>query len=647
MFSLRPRGRSVFAAVLALVLIGAVPSAASAADRYITSAGADIGDCVATACETLDYAQHQVQPGDTVHLAAGVYPIGNATLGTDHVTYARNGPGEAKITLPADSFGVQVGGNHVTLRNLTLSSPSDTIEADTYGLTVSGSDLTLDHMLVEHLHQGVVGGHGITVTNSTFTDITGNAIGIDDGLTAATDNDLTGGTGIFVTQAATVVATGNVFRGSVAGSGGSGVYVESGSLGGEVHGNRFSPTLADGVFGGLTIDASNNWWGCSAGIVDTDCAQSDDLQTSEPHLVLHVSASPNPFPTSGSSTITASLTSSDPQSTFTGGPIGTGVTFSASEGSLDDTNPAFVAGVAQTALRASAAGFPTVTATLDNGQDSATVEATAGPTPTPTATPSPTPTTTPSPTPTPTATPSPTATPAPAPAATPTPVADVTAPSRVRVEGGTQVVSGQCSISGGSLQSCEIDAYATSDGASAAALVLVGHGRRTLGRSGIQQAKVEIVLNETGRRLLAKRGSLAIRLDVTARAFGSTKTIRTTVHAKLVAPKPVVVRSIRGGFATGSFKLTPALRAWVKTTASRIKGARTTTVTGFTQGGGPAAAKVNRALGRARAMAVGKQLRANGYHGRIVLRSSGVQRRSNRTEAGRAANRRVEIRASR
>jgi outer membrane protein OmpA-like peptidoglycan-associated protein len=225
------------------------------------------------------------------------------------------------------------------------------------------------------------------------------------------------------------------------------------------------------------------------------------------------------------------------------------------------------------------------------------------------------------------------------------PVAGVTAPSRVRVEGGTQVVSGNCSISGGSLQSCEIDAYATAGGASAAALVIVGHGRTTVDKTGVQQATVEIVLNAAGRRLLATRGSLAIRLDVTARAYGSTRAIRTTVRATLVAPKPVVVRSISGGFATGSFKLTPALRSWVKATAARIKGARTTTVTGFTQDGGPV--KVNRALGRARAMAVGKQLRANGFHGRIVLRSSGVQRRSNRTEAGQAANRRVEVRATR
>lgn len=376
MFTLRSLSRAAFAAVLVLVLLGAASSAASAANRYVATAGTDAGDCVTTPCATLHYAQEQVQPGDTVHFAAGVYPIGSASLAANDVTYEGSDPGEVTITLPGDSYGVQVGGNDVTLRNLTLSSPDDTLQGDTWGVTVNGSDLTLDRMLVHHLNQGVVGGHGITVTNSTFA-VNGTAISLEDGLTTATDNDFTGGGGIYVREQATVTATGNVFRGNLAGDGGNGVYVDTGSAGGTVSGNRFSPTLTFAVNGGSAIQAPDNWWGCNEGVGNAGCAESYDLPVgaAEPHLVLDVSANPNPFLTTSSSAVTASLVSSDPLTPLTGGPIGTGVVLSTSEGTLDDTHPAFVAGVAQTTLRASVAGFPTVTATLDNASASATVEA--------------------------------------------------------------------------------------------------------------------------------------------------------------------------------------------------------------------------------------------------------------------------------
>jgi hypothetical protein len=368
MFRLHSLARAAFAAVLVLALLGAASSAASAADRQVATTGTDDGDCVTSPCATLEYTQTQVQAGDTVQLADGVYPVGDATFDVNDVTYERSGPGEAKITVPGNSNGIQISGDDLMFRDLTVSSPDDTIQGETYAFTYHGSGLTLDHMLVEHVSQGVEFGHGITVTDSTFADIGGTAITLDDGLATATDNDFSGD-GIHVTEQSTVTATGNVFRGNVAGHGGNGIYFDNGSAGGTVTGNRFSPSLEYAINRSVPLQAPNNWWGCNEGVDHDGCAANYDTsneQASEPHLVLDVSGSPDPFLTTGDSTITARLTSSDPESTFTGGPIGTAVTLSTSEGTLDDPNPAFVAGVAQTTLRNSLAGFTTVTATLDN-----------------------------------------------------------------------------------------------------------------------------------------------------------------------------------------------------------------------------------------------------------------------------------------
>jgi outer membrane protein OmpA-like peptidoglycan-associated protein len=135
----------------------------------------------------------------------------------------------------------------------------------------------------------------------------------------------------------------------------------------------------------------------------------------------------------------------------------------------------------------------------------------------------------------------------------------------------------------------------------------------------------------------------------TARAYGTARALHGTATVKLVAPRPRVVDTGHAGFGVGSSALTPALRAWVRTVAKRIKGYRTATLTGFTSYGGPRAYLPNLALGRARAQAVATALRAGGYRGTLVVRSEGQSHsaQSNATAAGRAANRRVELVAKR
>ncbi|MCW2998646.1 MAG: hypothetical protein JWN65_2195 [Solirubrobacterales bacterium] len=139
----------------------------------------------------------------------------------------------------------------------------------------------------------------------------------------------------------------------------------------------------------------------------------------------------------------------------------------------------------------------------------------------------------------------------------------------------------------------------------------------------MQQATIKIALNTRGKRLLAEHGFLAVRLVITARAYGTARALHGTATVKLVAPRPRVVDTGHAGFGVGSSALTPALRAWVRTVAKRIKGYRTATLTGFTSYGGPRAYLPNLALGRARAQAVATALRAGGYRGTLVVRSEG------------------------
>src|SRR5690554_1367432 len=349
MFTPGPRARVALAAVLtpALLKVRAPASAAPAHVWHLAVGGTDAGSCLpASPCATLDYVTRRLQPGDTVDLAAGAYPVGGEEIGVDNVTFEHSGTGEAKITLGYDSWGVKVSANDVTFRNLTISSSNDTIQGMTEGFGYNGRDLTLDRVRVSHVSTGVMGredSHGITVTDSTFTGIGGAAIDIAQGLATVNGSDFTAGTGIHVVENATVAATGNVFRGNAAGDGGNGISLDSRdpfTSAGTATGNRFVPTLEFGIWGyGLPLQAANNWWGCNEGIGHSGCVDNEDLrvENAEPHLVLDLKASPNPFLTTSFSTVTASLVSSDPESEFAGGPIGTEIALSTDEGALDDS----------------------------------------------------------------------------------------------------------------------------------------------------------------------------------------------------------------------------------------------------------------------------------------------------------------------
>jgi hypothetical protein len=129
------------------------------------------------------------------------------------------------------------------------------------------------------------------------------------------------------------------------------------------------------------VDASNNWWGCNTGANTSGCATvvgpGASVTTSEPHLVLRLTADPATFVAPGSTTLTADLLHNSAGDLLPHGLTGAGITFQSDSGILGDTTRTLVDGVATTTLNVADVGSPTAAAALDNQVVYAPLEATA------------------------------------------------------------------------------------------------------------------------------------------------------------------------------------------------------------------------------------------------------------------------------
>jgi len=258
----------------------------------------------------------------------------------------------------------------------------------------------------------------ITITNSTFSSNTAEDGGIGGGVYFLGDS--TGGGGTF----GSITITNSTFTSNVAGEGGGVYYVqvtapqtatitgsnfslnqasgtalpaEGGAVFGDaegtsptatISGSRFVNDLAGVSGSGLymegtsyVVTATNNWWGCNAGPGNTGCdnvfANTADgtVITTNPWLVLGISANPSQILPSGTSTLTADLTHN---SNGVGGfsvPNGTPVTFGGTlDSSVNPTSTTLTSGqAASTYTAGSSAGNGTGTATVDNAPVSATI----------------------------------------------------------------------------------------------------------------------------------------------------------------------------------------------------------------------------------------------------------------------------------
>jgi outer membrane protein OmpA-like peptidoglycan-associated protein len=172
-------------------------------------------------------------------------------------------------------------------------------------------------------------------------------------------------------------------------------------------------------------------------------------------------------------------------------------------------------------------------------------------------------------------------------------------------------------------------------------------GGKTLARAaadaptGAAAVTVALPLDAATVRLARRAGGLAATLQGTAEQAGSGPALGARINV-LLLPGPVVTLPsdalFRGGATTLPAKGTAALR----TLRDALAGARRITCTGHTDDRGATAA--NQRLGLARARSVCAFLtRGTTLAGQAASRGETAPRASNRSAAGRAANRRVTV----
>ncbi len=151
--------------------------------------------------------------------------------------------------------------------------------------------------------------------------------------------------------------------------------------------------ISDGAAG--AVDAENNWWGCNFGPGGTGAGCSgtpDDVFNNgsgtvdaDPWIVLAVSASPNPIPASGSSTVTADMTdnSASTDTTAVGLLPQMPVGWSATQGTMSPTNGTITSDLATSTFTSTSNSSGTGCAMV-TGQLICTNITVIAPTPTPT-----------------------------------------------------------------------------------------------------------------------------------------------------------------------------------------------------------------------------------------------------------------------
>ena len=117
-----------------------------------------------------------------------------------------------------------------------------------------------------------------------------------------------------------------------------------------------------------TVNAENNWWGCNEGPGNAGCDSVTGTADFNPWLVLNVSASPNPIPAFGNSTVTGDMTdNSDALDTTAFGTIPlTPVAWSATEGTMAPPTGTITAGLATSTFTSTSTNSGTGCATVDN-----------------------------------------------------------------------------------------------------------------------------------------------------------------------------------------------------------------------------------------------------------------------------------------
>lgn len=203
-----------------------------------------------------------------------------------------------------------------------------------------------------------------------------------------------------------------------------------------------------------------------------------------------------------------------------------------------------------------------------------------------------------------------------------------------------------CTVTGTVLRACRVDVYvrAAATAARAPASVHVGTGV-SKATAGAQKLRVTVRLNATGRRLLGRsRSGLKVVVKVTGTPVSGAP-LHATDTARLMQQR---ASATIGGFADDSDRLTAAARLQLRRLAQRLGTVQEVRCIGNTTTSSSDDAYLHR-LGLRRAKAVCGYLRSHGVRAtwRISSRGADAPAASNRTAAGRARNRRVELRVVR
>jgi outer membrane protein OmpA-like peptidoglycan-associated protein len=207
------------------------------------------------------------------------------------------------------------------------------------------------------------------------------------------------------------------------------------------------------------------------------------------------------------------------------------------------------------------------------------------------------------------------------------------------VVGAGQLAVG-CAADRGTLRSCRVTLTVRGPGGRA---LKIGGGTRSLRRTQ-RSTSVLTKLTSRGRAAIGRVGGATVTISLVSvtsdgRTLRSVRTVRLLPAHALAVPTD-------GLFATDSATLSAAGSRFLGTVASGLRAAKRIECVGYTDSSGSAAH--NRALGLARAQAICGRLRHEGLDARLTTSSGGEShpRASNATEAGRARNRRVELRVS-
>jgi outer membrane protein OmpA-like peptidoglycan-associated protein len=209
---------------------------------------------------------------------------------------------------------------------------------------------------------------------------------------------------------------------------------------------------------------------------------------------------------------------------------------------------------------------------------------------------------------------------------------------RVAVADGGRVLTG-CAVDSGAIRRCTVTAWAGGK--------LVGRGTARYRAQGVRSGRVVVRLTRVMQARVGRAGKLPrLTFRFSAEVVGRSKPL-TVRLGTFVAPRTQWILPTDGLFESGSARLVPHVRAYLRTIARDLGAVRAVDCVGHTDSIGTHVA--NERLGLRRAQGVCAFLRKAGLRGRLAPSSRGETRprAGNDTWSGRWRNRRVELRVIR